>query len=272
MCRRWLCGALIAPICLATAAATPVVTPLAAPVANEASLPQPPCAVRPPSPAYPAVDQPPNVSVWLEGDELSAWSPPPCTGWSAKRASLLLGIAARFHHAGEVDAFVARWAATSAFRSIEYWSASRQRWRNLFDEAYALSGPDPAARRTDFDPTELQVGRELFLLQDENGPIGEVVQRLTVRERASDRLVLEIENVSPGRLLMLSLIAAGDAQILIFLERHDAGSWNYYSLVRLSKVATVIDPARARSYVNRAVGLFRHIAGLPTDREPPLAP
>lgn len=263
-CRGWLCGSLLAGMCLATSAATAG--------ANEASLPQPPCAVRPPSPAYPAVDQPPNVSVWIEGDELSAWSPPPCTGWSAKRASLLLGIAARFHHAGEVDAFVARWAAISAFRSIEYWSASRQRWRNLFDEAYALSGPDPAARRTDFDPTELQAGRELFLLQDENGPIGEVVQRLTVRERASDGLVLEIENVSPGRLLMLSLIDAGDAQILFFLERHDAGSWNYYSLVRLSEVATVIDPDRARSYVNRAVGLFRHIAGLPTDQEPPLAP
>lgn len=263
-CRRWLGRGLIAAICLAT--------PAAIPVANEASLPQPPCAVRPPSPAYPAVDQLPNVSVWLEGDELSAWSPPPCTGWGDKPASLLLGIAARFHHAGDADALVARWAAISAFRSIEYWSAKRQRWRNLFDEAYALSGPDPASRRADFDPTELQAGRELFLLQDENGPIGEVVQRLTVRERASDGLVLEIENVSPGRLLMLSLIEAGDAQILIFLERHDAGSWNYYSLVRLSEVASVIDPDRARSYVNRAVGLFRHIAGLPTDQEPPLAP
>jgi hypothetical protein len=99
-----------------------------------------------------------------------------------------------------------------------------------------------------------------------------VVYRLRVRETAPDRLVVETENVSSVRYLLLPLAGPGDLQALYFLERRSANEWGYYSLARTGAGTSSLTEGHEASYVNRAVALFRHLAGLPTDQGPPAAP
>jgi hypothetical protein len=61
-------------------------------------------------------------------------------------------------------------------------------------------------------------------------------------------------------------------QALHFLERLGPEEWGYYGLARTGAGASPLTGGREASYVNRAVALFRHLAGLPTDRGPPAAP
>ena len=57
----------------------------------------------------------------------------------------------------------------------------------------------------------------------------------------------------------------------IVLERRSPGVWTYYSLSRTSPEANPLARGHAASYLNRAVALFRSVAGIPTDQEPPAA-
>jgi hypothetical protein len=57
-------------------------------------------------------------------------------------------------------------------------------------------------------------------------------------------------------------------QVAYFLERRPPGGWNYYSLTRTSPRFG----GHVASYINRTLAAYRHIAGIPTDRDPPHAP
>lgn len=58
-------------------------------------------------------------------------------------------------------------------------------------------------RRADFAPEEMVVGNDLCFFQDDDGPGGGAVYRMQLREVAPDRLVLETENVSAIKLLLV---------------------------------------------------------------------
>jgi hypothetical protein len=64
------------------------------------------------------------------------------------------------------------------------------------------------------------------------------------------------------------IVEPGDIQAAYFLEHRSPGVWDYYSLTR----TTPRFGGHVASYINRAVAAYRHIAGIPTDRDPPLAP
>ena len=115
-------------------------------------------------------------------------------------------------------------------------------------------------------------GADLYFAQDDNRSTGEVDYRLRVREIDPDRLALETENVSTVRYLLIRLAGPGDPQSVYFLERRSADEWAYYSLARTGAGASSLTQGHEASYVNRAAALFRHVAGLPTDQEPPAPP
>jgi len=47
----------------------------------------------------------------------------------------------------------------------------------------------------------------------------------------------------------------------------------FYSLTRGTVCLIVFRPPRSgESYANRAVAMYRHVAGIPTDRDPPNGP
>jgi hypothetical protein len=135
-------------------------------------------------------------------------------------------------------------------------------------EATALSAPDPGRRRADFTVTEMVAGGDLFFAQSDNRSSKEVVFRLRVLEMRPGGLVIQTENVSAVRLLLLTLFGPGDIQVAYFLQRRSPGVWDYYSLTRTNPRFG----GHVASYINRAVAAYRHIAGIPTDRDPPLVP
>jgi hypothetical protein len=63
-------------------------------------------------------------------------------------------------------------------------------------------------------------------------------------------LVIQTENVSAVRLLLLSLVEPGDIQVAYFLERRSPGVWDYGSLTR----TTPRFGGHVASSINRAVG------------------
>jgi hypothetical protein len=95
---------------------------------------------------------------------------------------------------------------------------------------------------------------------------------MTVLERSSARTVVATENLSAVRFLFLTLFAPGAIQSVTCVERISPGVWGAYILVRTGAGASALASGHDASYVNRAVAIYRHLAGIPTDEEPPAAP
>ena len=239
--------------------------------APAASSPSPPCGGEA-VPDYPAVGEPPAVEAWFGDGESADWTPPSCTEWQARGFATIIGMAARFRHDGGLDTLLARIGGISDSTRIRYWSVTRKRWRDLVDDAYALSSDDPDSRRRDFSADELVPGSALYFLREPNSPIGATVFRMTVLERDAERVVLKVENSSPIRLFRVPVLAAGEQELLVFLERESEYVWRFYSLTRTGEGVAWRARQRMPSYVNRAVAEYRHLAGIPTDHEPPAIP
>jgi hypothetical protein len=245
-------------------------------------IPRPPCEGMAPFPAYAAVEAPPQVGVWSpeplddpglahvrlwSGEEVGAWPPPPCTDWTS--LPFTVALAARFRHAGGVEGLLRRLGAVSELARAPYWAAARRRWEPLFDAAYAVSGPEMPERRGDFRPEEMQAGRDLYSHQDPGGPVGGAVYRMRLREVGSDRLVVEVENVTTARVAALFPLGPGTLRFVHFFARTGEAqdAWGYYGLMGIA-----ITPDSARTYVNRMAGIFRHLAGIPGEQAPPVWP
>jgi hypothetical protein len=231
---------------------------------------RPPCGTSP-WPPYADVAGPPTVEVWNDGNTGSRWEPPACTGWDRGRFDLVVTVSGRFRGHDRVEAILSRVGAVSRWVGVRYWSVSRKRWQDLIVAAHALDGPDGRQRRADFTADEMRPDRDLYFSQTSSGS-GAVVYRLRVRELRADRLVLETENVTMIRVLAMPLFKPGDFRTLYSFERSSPGVWSYYSLSGVNRGSNPLNQGHEASYVNRAVAIFRHIAGLPTDQEPPAAP
>jgi len=197
--------------------------------------------------------------------------PPACTGWTAPGAKVLVGLAASFRDEGGVDELAARLGAVSRLREIRYWSVTDKAWRPLVTDAAAVYGPDDRRRRGDFTAAEMAQGNDLYFVQHDSRSMGEVLYRMRVLEKSGRRLVVKVENASPIRFLALTLFGANALQTITFVEHRGPGVWGYYNLSRSAKTASWFAGGHQESYVNRAVALYRHFAGIPTDENPPAA-
>jgi hypothetical protein len=225
------------------------------------------------APAYPPPGEPPIVPVWHDKDlRRSGWEPPHCAGWAPSSPSkLVLAMAGSFRFDGTVDELVARIGAISTLRGVRFWSVTEKTWRPFVVDASALSGFDPRGRRPDFLVTEMTAGSELYYWEKQ-ARSGSIVYRMTVLERSPARTVVATENLSPVRFLFLTLFAPGAIQSVTCVERISPGVWGAYILVRTGAGASALASGHDASYVNRAVAIYRHLAGIPTDEEPPAAP
>jgi hypothetical protein len=237
--------------------------------ATARALPVPPCA----GAAYPppaAVGAPPAVEAWLAGELPAGWRPPACLGWPGDGS--YVAAAGRFAVPGGVDTLAARVGGIAAMGGLRYWSVSREAWQPLYDRSTAVTGPDGATPRGDFAADELGAGAAVHILQDPGDRVGPMVQRLTVLERDADALEIEIVNVTAGEALLLEVIPAGGLRSRVRLDREDGDVWRYYALTRVDDILPgPLRPPRA-SWINRAVALYRWVAGIPSDQEPPAAP
>ncbi|HZD52396.1 MAG TPA: DUF6675 family protein [Woeseiaceae bacterium] len=184
---------------------------------------------------------------------------------------MLVALAGRFRDSADASSLLARFGAISRIRAVLYWSVTDDRWRHLTIDADALQHPDDGHVRADFTPDELRARTISYFRQKDNRLRTTTVYGIHVRDFSDDRIVVAIENVSAMRFLGFTVVEPGGLQSLYFLEREGRDVWRYYALTRTSKSSRLLFTASAASYINRAVAMYRYIAGIPTDRYPPAA-
>jgi hypothetical protein len=193
--------------------------------------------------------------------ELGSWTPPACTGFTAKSDGVLVAVAGSFPFTGSADALLARFGAVSALKGLKYWSMTEGGWRTLITDATALEGPTLDRPRADFTLAEMRSGTSLYFAQAENRAGGDVVYRMRVRDFGPNRFVVAIDNASPVGRYLVTLFNPGDLASVHILERRGSGVWGYYGLAWAgdSLVSRLAVPEA--SYVNRALALYRHFLG-----------
>lgn len=232
--------------------------------------PHPPCESGP-FPAYAAAGAPPAALVW-NGAALRGWMPPPCIGWSATPFTELVALAGSFPHQGGMDDLLRRFGAVSARIGVQYWSTTDKAWRVLITDAAALDGPDATRRRPDFSIAEMTAGADLFFAQTDSRSSGEIIYRIRVGKSGPDRITVDTENVTPVKWHFLTLFPPGTLKSAFWVERASPEIWHLYSLSGMTAGASSFAAGHDPSYVNRAVAMYRHFIGIPTDQEPPLSP
>ncbi len=230
--------------------------------------PELPCG-REAVPTYPELSSAPLSTFWSQSALGSTWKPPPCTGWTTEGFASLVTIVARFHAPSGSEGLLRRVGAISQLSGMRYWSTTHHRWQTLIVDAYALTGPQ-GKRRGDFTPDEMKPGALLYFEQVDNLS-GKATYRLRIAEAADDRIVIDIENVTTMRYLLLTLFRPGELQSIYFLDRDSDDAWRYYAVTRTGRNASSLTIGKPASSINRAAAFFRHLAGLPTDLEPPVA-
>ena len=237
----------------------------------EAALPLSPCAGSG-APFQAAPGAAPAIAIW-HGSELEQgkWQPPPCTGWApASRSKLVVTLAGSFAFSGTMDQLVARAGAISALRTVQYWSTTDKKWRPLAYDAAALTGPDAKSRRGDFTAAELVKGANFYYWENDSRS-GAIVYRMQVNDRTQEGVLIVSENVTPVRSFYLTMFRPGALQSLISIQRQSPGIFGVYILSRTGEGTSALAEGHEESYVNRAAALYRQIAGIKTDQEPPAA-
>lgn len=232
--------------------------------------PRPPCAGTP-QPAYPEPGEPPAVRLWHMDAMPPGWAPAACSGLERREGAVLVAVAGRFREPGGMEAILERLASISRHVEIVYWSVSNDAWKPLLEDAAALGEADPEARRGDFALDELRPGAVLHLLYDDSEPVGPIVNEVTVVRADPDGVTLLTRNVTPAKLMGFEVAGPGDIASMLTVEREAEDLFRYYALgsTALSGLAGRLMPDA--SHVNRAVAVYRHVAGIPGDKEPPAA-
>jgi hypothetical protein len=208
---------------------------------------------------------------WQRGDLDPGWSPAPCVGWAAQPFTVLTALAGRFSFAGSSQDLLLRFGAFSSWRGLLYWSVTDKRYLPLVTDAGALSGPDARQRRLDFTLGELRAGIDLFFLQQDNRSSDAVVYRMRVLAIDSKHLVISVENVTAVSVFIFTAFDPGDLKSTYVFMRLSPTTWGYYSLSGAREGVALLG-SHGSSYLNRAMAIYRHLAGLPGDQGPPAAP
>lgn len=230
----------------------------------------PSCAT-PSRPTHSPIGEPPQVRVWKGANVLAEWPQAGCVGRASADVRMLIALAGRFREEGGVNAIASRFGQVSMFLNVRYWSVSEGQWEPLSLAASALDGPDLSRRRENFTGDEVKSGRDLFFALQDYRSAEEVIYRLRAREARSERLVIEIENVTPVRFYLFQLFQPGDLRSIYFLDLRAPGVWDYYSLLIAGGESYLLRGSYEKSYINRAAALFRHVAGILTEGDIPLS-
>jgi len=224
--------------------------------------PQPPCGGASAWPPFTPAGRPPATQIWNESElQRLGWSPPDCLGWRPERTKMVAALAGEFTSAEPLDRLLDRFGDFTSYRSIQYWSVTRQQWQPLVTAAGLLGRAPPAANLTaaDFRPG---ASYNYF----EQGRLGTTNYLLAVRERSADRVVLVSQNTTPISTFLGTLFEPGALEAAVILDRHGPDRWGCWQATRAGAGAGMLATSSPDSYVNRLSALFGFIAGRPTNR------
>ena len=236
-------------------------------VAAQAPEPRPPCDGSP-FPAYGTVGSNPSLAVWKSND-LKNWRPASCLGWSGASFSAA-ALAAEFRFSGPMDAVLGRFGALASYPTIKYWSTSRKQWRALVTSAEVVAEAGGPNIKASLDASDFVVGKDNFYAETSQQS-GRTVYRLHVLARTPDQVAVASENVTPIGTLGLTIFDPSALQSVTFFDKRGPDLWGFYSIVRTSAGSSRFASGNEASYLNRLAALFRYMAGIPTDAEPPIA-
>lgn len=238
---------------------------LTAPAAQAASAPACPTDSAAPYPLPGAIGDPPTVVSWQGLTEL----PDSCRIGLQEPATLTIALSGQFRHDGTTEEIAERLGAISNTKNLPYWSVTDGDWRVLVSDAFALDSSDSRSMRSDFTAREMSSGQTLYFAQNDTRSWGLNVYSVKAVHSSSEHLIIDSENLSAIRLGPVTLFNPGDVQSVLFIDRHDATTWTYFSLsvIRRSTLA-----AREKSLINRQSAFYRLLIGQAPDQEPPLAP
>lgn len=229
---------------------------------------RPPCEGMPP-PAYGVAGGPPATAVWSEGSlNKAAWAAAPCLRWLGGKVRMASALAATLS-APALDPLLVRFGALSQYKSIRFWSIMNENWDEIVANAGFVDGPQSQTVLPDLRPDDYAVGRELYYF--ENSRAGRTVHRMTVRQRTADRVEIATENVTPIRFAMATLFDSGALQSVTYFDRRGPDQWGYFQTIGVGMASSLIAVQSASPYINRLTALYRYMANMPTDRDPPAA-
>jgi len=230
--------------------------------------PVPPCdpLQAAPVPAYAELGAPAAVRTWrdVEFDSRDA-----CPDLPPGRVPLVVALASKFDGAKSLEDIASRIGSISAGQGLLYWSTTRQQWRTLVSEAFALTESDTQQRRPDFKAQEVLSGETLYFLQNDTLSTGRNGYALTAKSVAPDRLIVEIVNTTPIRFALITLFEPYALRSIHYIDRLESNAWGYYGVMAVRSDGT---EGHEKSFVNRAGAYYRFLTETPSDREPPLAP
>jgi hypothetical protein len=165
---------------------------------------------------------------------------------------------------------IERFGAISRLLPVQYWSTTEHKWRPMVSAAAAVVSPDSRLARADFSLAELLAPADRYYSLTDTRSGHAVVYRLRVRSPRAAELTVDIANVDPIKQWGITLYAPGGLHTLYLLQQRSSGTWSYYSITRLLP-SSFLAGGHDKSYINRAVALYRHLVGIPTNTEPPAA-
>lgn len=228
--------------------------------------PVPPCMPGAPYPSFTPVGSPPAVAVFHDTD---INGPDNCFGSIQGPLKMVIALAGSFSSDMNIDELAARVGAISSTKGLVYWSSTNTAWRQLISEAFAVADPADISPRPDFSATEVLSGDLLYFAQNDTRSAGQNVYELSGRRAAPNQLTIEINNVAPIKVIFFPLFGPRDLITRLHFIRQNPGIWHYYSLSAIRDGGL---PDSEKSLINRAAAFFRHIADVPADMNPPLAP
>jgi len=213
----------------------------------------------------------PVVRIWHAGDALPAWRGPGCAAWTSADYSAVVALSGDFAFNGTADDLLLRFGRISSMVGIRYWSVGDNDWRTLITNAAALTGAKSMRHRADFSLDEMHHDGTFYYSQSDSRSSTAVIYRMRVLAADPNHVVIEMENVSSVKLLFVSIYGAGDLKSVVSISRVGSGVWRYDGLSAIREGSFSLGGNHDPSYVNRTVALYRHFAGIPTDRDPAVA-
>ena len=215
-------------------------------------------------PGYSAENDPPAVAAWKG---LSAL-PADCHLVLDGPAAMTVGFAGVFTGPASIEDIASSIGEISGTEGLKYWSVTDERWKEFISEAYAIESPDNKKKRQDFTAREIASKRPLYFAQNDTRSWGTNAYRMKAVDASPDRLIIETRNETAVKAGPVTILKARAAQSVIFINRRDASTWEYYSLsvIKGSRL-----PVNEKSLINRQASLYRLLTGKQVDMEPPLA-